>query len=96
MNKAYQRMLPILQLANCRCLRRKEIDKRLLAIENHEVFQQLKSLFEECPKDYWENLTIFGDANDLILLNQRKTALRKMWRACYGNAKGNKTSHSTD
>ena len=82
--KAYERMLPILTLARCKKLKKKEIDDRVLKIENSPVYIGLKSYYEEQTQDYWEMLELIGDCNDLIILAARKKALRELWRVCYG------------
>lgn len=82
--EAYERMLPILQLAKCKKIRKKDIDERVAAIEHSPAYRQLKSYYEEQSPEYWANLELMGDCNDLATIDSRKKALRDLWRGTYG------------
>jgi len=92
--EVYDRMRPILDLAKCRKLKKREISKALEQIEQHPVFQALKSYYEEMPLTYWDNLELMGDMDDLVELNERKKALKELWRTTH--AQSQKVAKSTN
>lgn len=92
MQQAYERMLPILQLAKCKKIRKKDIDERLLTIEHDPAYIQLKSYYEEQSPEYWANLELMGDCNDLVTIDNRKKALRDLWKGTYGEDQQTKDS----
>jgi hypothetical protein len=92
--EAYERILPILTLAECRKIKKKEIDERVLAVEHSKEFRALKSYYEEQSVEYWANLELIGDGNDLATLDGRKKALRDLWRGTYGE-ENKSEDHST-
>jgi hypothetical protein len=81
--EVYKRMLPILTLAKCRKIKKKEIDERVQAVEHSKEFRALKSYYEEQSVEYWTNLELIGDGNDLAILDSRKKALRELWKGTY-------------
>ena len=81
--EVYERILPILTLAKCRKIKKKEIDERVLAVEHSKDFRALKSYYEEQSVEYWANLELIGDGNDLATLDSRKKALRELWKGTY-------------
>lgn len=81
--EVYERILPILTLARCRKIKKKEIDEQILAVEHSKEFRALKIYYEEQSVEYWANLELIGDGNDLATLDSRKKALRELWKGTY-------------
>ena len=95
---AYERLLPMLLLADCEPLLKAPIKndpaltKILRSIEKSPAYLKLKEYYELETPEYWENLELIGECDDLVTLGNYKKALCKLWKDSHATKERNKTN----